>query len=196
MKTEKGNHIEIGIPASLTAKTGMAVMTAENLIRCYEGEGQKILKAHGCPTTLNKLIKQRGKYLPDLGTAKAKGIVYSVFWMLWNLEHVRSCLKKNDADQAVCYMTTALSWASMMQMQPILPLIDRGKAHSDGSSLGGQTKKKLDTARHDKWLSDAAAISKDHPSYAPWRIAGILHERYKGRKNLYATQQTIWRIIK
>ena len=63
MKTGKGNHIEIGIPASLTAKTGMAVMTAENLIRCYEGEGQKILKAHGCPTTLKKLIKQRGKYL-------------------------------------------------------------------------------------------------------------------------------------
>lgn len=196
MKTEKGTYIEIGIPYSLTAKTGVAVMTAENLIQCYENEGQKILKDHGCPTTLEKLIKQRKKYLPDLANGRGTGIIYSVFWMLWNLKQVRSYLEKNDADQSVCYMTTALSWASMMQVKPLMPLIDRGKAHADGSSLGGKKKNQLDTARHEKWRSDAAAIHEEHSSYKPWRIAGILSTSYKGRKNLYATQQTIWKIIK
>ena len=197
MKTEKGNYIEIGLPASLGEEDSFVMaMTAENLIKCYEKEGRKILKAHGCPVTLEKLWKQRKKHLPDLGTARATSIIYRVFWMLWNLEKVRSYVEKNDADQAVCYMTTALSWASMMQIEPFMQLIDRGKVHADGSSSGGAAKKRIDDVRHEKWLSDAAAIHIKYPSYKAWRIAGILHERYKGNKNLYATQQTIWRIIK
>ncbi len=54
-------NIDIGIPRSLTAERGMAVITAENLIACYEKEGGEILASHGCPVDLLELWKNREK---------------------------------------------------------------------------------------------------------------------------------------
>jgi|GEM_PF-6726244 len=116
-------NVDIGIPASLTNETGMAVMTAENLISCYENEARKILKEKGLPLTFHELWEDKEKYLPDLANGRGTSQAYSVFWMLWGLELVKDSLQKKDAEQAVCNMAYALNWASKMQIKPLEPSI-------------------------------------------------------------------------
>ena len=190
---KKQAYFEIGIPCT---EPRVMVVTAENLIQLYEAEGRKVLKAHGCPLTFKQLCKQEKKYLPGLRNGQGDSPVYAVFWMFWGFYWVRHYLQKNDAERAVCKMMFALNWASKMQIAPILPMVARGQAHSEGSSRGGIRKKEKDDARHEKWRTDADAIRAKYPSYKAWQIAGMLHARYKANKNLCATQQTIWRNIK
>jgi len=109
--------IDIGIPRSLTSETGMAVASAENLILAYEIEGKKILKAHGLPVDILELYQEREKYLPDLANGKGVSAMYSAFWMLHGLMNTRLSLSKNDTENAVINIMSALNWAAKLQIK-------------------------------------------------------------------------------
>lgn len=128
----KTSYLEIGIPNSLTAETGQAVASAENLIECYENEGKKILKLNKLPVDIVELWKEKEKYLPDIANSKGSTAIYRAFWMLLSLASVRISLEENNTEKAIVDMTVALNWASKLQIEPFESLIARYKNFPQG----------------------------------------------------------------
>ena len=117
--------VNLGIPNNNTC---IMVFNAENVIAAYENEAKEVLKRNDYPVTLKELWDRKEELLPDLENGKGLSQVYDIFWMLWNLEAVKTCVEKGDADQAVCYMASALYWATIARLDPVLPTVEMGKA--------------------------------------------------------------------
>jgi hypothetical protein len=131
--------VNLGIPNS----TGIMVFNAENVITAYESEAKEILRRCGYPLTLEELWKRKEELLPDLANGKGLSQIYHIFWMLWNLEAVKSCVEKNDADGSACYMATAIYWATIARLEPVLPTVEIGKKRS--------AKQKENRGKRKKW---------------------------------------------
>jgi hypothetical protein len=128
MKKEKSIEsvmgVSLGIPNN---NTYIMVFSAENVIAAYENEAKEVLRRNGYPVTLEELWKRKEELLPDLENGKGLSQVYDIFWMLVNLESVKTCVEKGDADQAVCYTASALYWATIARLDPVLPTVKMGK---------------------------------------------------------------------
>ncbi|MGD0277081.1 MAG: hypothetical protein ABSB79_13685 [Syntrophales bacterium] len=177
--------VDIGIPSSLNSETGIAVMTAENLINAYEKEAREILKRDGYPLTLEELWAKKDEVLPDLATGQGISQVYSIFWMLWFLKSVRVNIEKNNADMVVCEMACALYWATIAQLKPIAPLFDMGKKNVDGGILGGiisgKVRREKAKPTQEAWQAEAEEIWKKNYALSNKRAAERIAKKSGGK---------------
>jgi hypothetical protein len=171
--------VNIGLPS--LSDTGVAVMNAENVIAAYEKEAREILKHDGYPLTIEELWNKKDELLPDLANGKGLAQVYSIFWMLWNLNSVRTYIEKNNSDMAVCYMAVAVHWAIRAQLKPIAHLIDISEKVVDGGKDGGTKsgKSRQEKAKpiKDSWQAEAEKIWKKHPTWGKISVAKIIEEK-------------------
>ena len=185
-------NIDIGIPRSLTAETGMAVMTAENLIQCYENEGKKILESHGCPVDLSELWMNQEKYLPDSANGKGTSPIYAAFWMLWAFMKVREYLKNNDAENSVVWMITALHWAVTLQIKPAEPLFEIAEEVVEGGRHGGkksgEIRGKKAASIKDVRQSYADKIWRKHPTWSKSDVTRQIQKDHGGEFNTIRQQ--------
>lgn len=177
-------NIDIGIPNSLTSETGIAFATAENLIQCYENEGKKILASHGCPVDLPELWMNQEKYLPDIANGKGTSPIYGAFWLLWAFMKVRECIKNNDAENSVVWMTLALHWAVKLQIKPVEPLVEIAGEVVEGGRHGG---KKSGEIRGEKATTikqfrqqESEKIWRKHPALSKSAVAKKIKKDHGG----------------
>lgn len=186
MKKEKALNsilgMNIGLPS--LSETGVMVLTAENLINAYERQAQEILKRDGYPPTIEELWAKKEEFLPDLANGKGLAQVYSIFWMLWNLNSVRAYIEKNNSDMAVCYMASAVHCAIRAQLKPIASLIDISEKVVDGGKDGG---KKSGNVRREKmkpikenWQIEAEKIWQKHSSWGNKYVGKKVAEQIGG----------------
>jgi hypothetical protein len=149
--------VNIGLPS--LSETGVAVMSAENVINAYEKEAQEILARNGYPLTLEELWAKKDEYLPDLANGRGLSQVYSIFWMLWGLKGVRVDIEKNNADMAVCDMAYALHWAIKAQLKPVQHLIGMVEKWTGSGENGGKISAEIrkEKARSTKEVEQAEA---------------------------------------
>jgi len=110
------------------------------------------------------------------------------------IQLIRTMIKKKDFH--LLFLITLRIATAAFQSGLIPEKISKSEASEMGASKGGQKKKVIDDKRHKQWKIDAEEIKKKYPSYTPWRIAGMLKDRYNGNNKLLSKQDTIYRIIK
>lgn len=174
--------VNIGLPS--LSDTGVAVMNAENVIAAYEKEARKILKRDGYPLTIKELWNKKDELLPDLANGKGLAQVYSIFWMLWNLNSVRGDIEQNNADRAICDMAMAVHWAMRARIKPIAHLIDISEKVVDGGKDGGKKSGKIrfekTKTRKEQWQAEADKIWKKHPTWGKLSVAKKIEEKIGG----------------
>ncbi len=95
--------------------------------------------------------------------------------MLWSFMKVREYLKNNDAENSVVWMTTALHWATQLQIKPVEPLVEMAGEVIDGGRDGGKRsgeirgKKAITTKQLQQ--KEAEKIWRKHPEWSKKRVA-------------------------
>ena len=194
MKTNKEKSIEsvIGVNLGIPDNTNcLMVFSAKNVIAAYENEAKEILRRNGYPVTLEELWKRKEELLPDLENGKGLSQIYDIFWMLWNLEVVKTCVDKCDADQAVCFMASALYWATVARLGPIKPTVTMGKTYSLLQSKKGSKRRKTRgitpqerDIQDQKIIADFKNAKSKNPRITPHGFANNNEKKYKTKYSI------------
>ena len=174
--------VNINMPS--LSETLAAEMSAESVINAYEKEAREILKRGGYPLTIEELWAKKDEVLPDLANGQGLSRVYSIFWMLWNLKMVRVNIEENNADQAVCYMASAVHWAISARLKTVAHLFGVVEKVVNGGKRGGEKSGKI---RKEKAIptkqaqqEEANKIWQRRPTWSKLQVATEIKKRIGG----------------